>query len=147
MFIVTIHLTTDGGHSAPDFGTLAPSATLLVFPCPSLCVLLSYRSHYPLHRECDCSGRPLTHVLNSCFVSEKFCFFTAKRSERVQKMYFSLANIFMRLLLFCATPLNLPSWSLFFLVVVEVARPHTLVSWGLSLFFLILYAKVCGLRL
>ena len=102
------------------------------FPCPNLCVLLSYRPHYPLHRECDCSGRPLPHVLNSRFVSEKFCFFTAERSERVQKTYFSLTNIFVHLLLFCATPLNLPSWSLFFLVVVEVARPPTLVSWESS---------------
>ena len=61
-----------------------------------------------------------------------FCFFTAERSERVQKTYFSLTNIFVHLLLFCATPLNLPSWSLFFLVVVEVARPPTLVSWESS---------------
>ena len=45
------------------------------------------------------------------------------------KNVFSLANIFMRLLWFCATPLNLPSWSLFFLVVVEVTRPSILVSW------------------
>ena len=63
---------------------------------------------------------------------KSFVFFTAERSERVQKTYFSLANIFMRLLLFCATPLNLPLWSLFFLMVVEVARPPTLVSWGSS---------------
>ena len=65
-------LTTDGGHSAPDLGTMATWVTLLVFACPSLhvCVLLSYRPHYPLHHDCDCSGRPPPHVLKSCFVSE-----------------------------------------------------------------------------
>ena len=50
----------------------------------------------------------------------KFCFFTAERSKRVQKTYFSLTIFFVCLLWFCATPLNLPLWSLFFLVVVEV---------------------------
>ena len=73
-----------------------------------------------------------TYIVVKGLDQQKFSFFTTERSKRVQKTYFSLKNIFVRLLLFCATPLNLPSWSLFFLVVVEVARPPTLVSWGSS---------------
>ena len=78
-----------------------------------------------LKYEWDCMPEYMSTCMSTC---RKFCFFTAERSERVQKTYFSLTNIFVHLLLFCATPLNLPSWSLFFLVVVEVSSAPVLVS-------------------
>ena len=38
--------------------------------------------------ECDCSGRPLPHVLNSRFVSEKLCILLYLWGLEVQKIVF-----------------------------------------------------------